>query len=259
MPPKKFLTAKKKEIDTSIVLKDINTEKLIDDFNLKQVVEHSSDSPQEEKKVSSFLPKKTGRSSKKNNPSTTQQEQQSGLQQITNQLEHSGLIKEQKKYEPTIPKVSDLSSRNGPKIICNLQSQTNIHCWWCRHKISQDIQILGCPIKYSNEVFTCEGAFCSFNCMKAYVEDINNCNVKYRESIGLIILMYSKCFYTTINYTTISCAPHWSLLQEYGGNMTIDQFQNEFQRIQYYGPSGSLFRDITKIYKTAYTFTERTS
>jgi len=258
MPPKKFLTAKKKEVDTTIILKDINTEKLVSDYNLKQLESEPKQQefvPQDDKKVSSFLPKKVSKS-KKNNQTAVEQ---SGMQQITNQLETAGMIKEQKKFEPTIPKVSDLSSRNGPKIICNFQSTANLNCWWCRHKIPQDIQVLGCPIKYMNDTFICEGAFCSFNCMKAYIEDINNCNVKYRESIGLILLMYSKCFYTNINYSTISCAPHWSLLQEYGGSLTIDQFQNEFQRIQYYGPSGSLFRDITKTYKTAYTYTERTN
>lgn len=256
MPPKKFLNTKKKEADTTIILKNIQTEQLIQDFNLKQlessVHKQENVQPVEEKVVSSFLPKKTYKNKKQAAEATNP------LQQITNKLEHAKMTNEQKKFEPTIPKVSDLSSKNGPKIVCNFQTTTNLHCWWCRHKISSDVQVLGCPIKYANEIFTCEGAFCSFNCMKAFIEDINNCNVKYRESIGLILLMYSKCFYTQISYSTISCAPHWSLLEEYGGNMTIEQFQNEFQRIQYYGPSGSLFRDITKTTKNAYTFTERT-
>lgn len=255
MPPKKFLNTKKKEADTTIVLKNIQTDQLIQDFNLKQLEPTQTSNTQEEKVVSSFLPKKTYKTKKQ---TVELNGTDNSHQQITNKLEHANMIKEQKKFEPTIPKLSDLSSKNGPKIVCNLQTTSNLHCWWCRHKIASDVQVLGCPIKYANEIFTCEGAFCSFNCIKGFVEDINNCNVKYRESIGLILLMYSKCFHTQIAYSTISCAPHWSLLSEYGGNMSIEQFQNEFQRIQYYGPSGSLFRDITKTSKNAYTFTERT-
>lgn len=256
MPPKKFLNTKKKEADTTIVLKNIQTDQLIQDFNLKSLSSPETEKQvQEEKIVSSFLPKKTYKSKKQ--PVETNPDE-STHKQIANKLEHAGMMKEQKKFEPTIPKLSDLSSKNGPKIVCNFVSTSNLHCWWCRHKISSDVQVLGCPIKYANDMFTCEGAFCSFNCMKAFIEDINNCNVKYRESTGLILLMYSKCFHTQISYSTISCAPHWSLLSDYGGNMSIEQFQHEFQRIQYYGPSGSLFRDITKINKNAYTFTERT-
>ena len=243
MTSKSFLTFKKKDIDTSILLKDINIETLDKEYNIQENIPI---------KNISFINKKT--KSKKNDDTLN----------INLQLENSGLVKEQKKFEPTISKINDSTVKNGPKVSISFNKNTissdqciNLNCWWCRHPIPQDIQVLGCPLHFVNNIFQCEGAFCSFNCIKSYIEDKHHYNMKYRESISLTLLYYSKVFNKDIIYSTLFNAPHWTLLSIYGGNLSIEEFRNEFQKIEYYGPVGCLVRDITKSLKTAFTFIER--
>jgi hypothetical protein len=294
MPPKSFMTAKKKTVNTTIVLKEIDPSQLIKDYNIPEKIEKIESSINDN---NSFLPKKIRNRKLKEASSNTNDDtnktdnktdvkiekpksekvksektksdkskvEKSDFEKLSHQLENVGLVKEQKKFEPTISKIGDPATKNGPKMCLNFNKQTlsnetniDLNCWWCRNTIPSDFQIIGCPLKYTNESFICEGCFCSFNCVKAYIEDINHFNIKYRESIGLLTLLYSKTFNQDILYSTIYPAPHWSLLKEYGGNLTIEQFRNEFQRVKYYGPSGSLIRDISKCTKTAFTFTERT-
>ena len=92
MPPKNFINIKKKETDTTIILKDIDHEQLEKDYNIKEHIVNK----QQVTNTTSFITKKTRVSKKqasilsegKNNDST-----------ITSQLENLGLIKEQKKLK----------------------------------------------------------------------------------------------------------------------------------------------------------------
>jgi hypothetical protein len=253
MPPKSFFNPKKKEHNTTIILPDIDPVQIDKDYNIKEYVENlNSKSPEQ----STFITKKP--KAKKTN------EKKEDIT-LANQLENMGVVNELKKYEPTVfLKNSDIITKNGPKMMLAFKKSVldsiecqNLNCWWCRNSIPVEYQTLGCPLKYSNETFYCEGSFCSFNCIKAYIEDLNHYQLKYRDSMSLLLLYYSKIFNSNILYTEIYSAPHWSLLKEYGGSLDINDFRNEFQRIQYYGPSGSLIRDISKPVKTAFTFTER--
>lgn len=257
MPPKSFFNPRKKETNTSIVLKDIDPIQIDKDYNVKDYVETLNTKKEE---TTTFITSKVKKSKK---IETNKKEDIS----IANQLENLGLTNEAKKYEPTIyTKINDNNIKNGPKITLTFKLQTldasecsGLNCWWCRHIIPNDIQTLGCPLKYNNitNLFYCEGSFCSFNCIKAYIEDLNHYHIKYRDCISLLLLYYSKLFESKILFSQIYSAPHWSLLKSYGGNLEIEEFRKEFQKVQYYGPSGSLVRDISKPTKTAFTFTER--
>jgi len=261
MPPKSFFKIKKKDVETSIILKDIDQEELEKNYNIKEYLASKQNTSNQN--TNSFLAPKKTRVYKKNTDTNKGTNPSENIT-IETQLENFGLTNEQKKYEPTIAKTADISTKNGPKIILSFNKQSlnqdecsNLHCWWCRYSIPSEFQILGCPLRHIDEVFYCEGSFCSFNCIKAYIEDKNHYNMKYRDSSSLTLLYYSKIFNVNIIYSNIFTAPHWSLLKNYGGNMDIEEFRNEFQRIQYYGPTGSLIRDITKPLKTAFTFVER--
>jgi len=113
------------------------------------------------------------------------------------------------------------------KNVCNTINKILTHtvkftkhtkCWWCKNKFSNPaIQL---PENYYNETFYCIGNFCSFNCVKSYNLDLNDTLKWYRE--GLIHLLYNL---TYNEYKEISYAPHWLTLEEYGGNLTIDEFR----------------------------------
>ena len=87
MPPKNFLTAKKKDIDTTILLEDINTEELDKGYNIKEyLLNKQNNNNTTTTNSSSFITKKT-RTSKKNIES-----KQNDGNIITTQLENLGLI-----------------------------------------------------------------------------------------------------------------------------------------------------------------------
>lgn len=81
------------------------------------------------------------------------------------------------------------------------------------------------------EHFCTDGIFCSFNCCKAYIKD-NKYNSLYNKSDTLLSKLYTEMTGEK-NSIIINPAPHWRLLQEYGGNMTIAQFRENFNKANY--------------------------
>jgi hypothetical protein len=108
---------------------------------------------------------------------------------------------------------------NMNKVITHIMNCTKeTKCWWCKNVFdSPPVQL---PENYYNNTFYCVGHFCSFNCMKSYNLDLNDTLLYKRES--LINLLY---YLTYSEYKTISLAPHWLTLEEYGGTLTIEQFR----------------------------------
>lgn len=143
------------------------------------------------------------------------------------------------------------------------------HCYWCKHPFNT-IPI-GCPIKYvpsqaekkyyshiSKDTYTIkeditlnksknitgkenlnikpgdyyetDGVFCSFNCCKSWIDD-NKHNSMYDMSSVLLMKMYNNLMNTKLEI--ISSAPHWRVLEQYGGNLNIIKFRESFNKIDY--------------------------
>lgn len=143
------------------------------------------------------------------------------------------------------------------------------HCFWCRHPF--DTQPIGCPIRYvSNqaekkyhsqisqdiyrikenitskkyqhikqsdqislkigEYYETDGVFCSFNCCQAWINE-NKHNITYNMSSILLAKMYNTIMDTKT--IIISPAPHWRLLEQYGGHLNIIKFRESFNKIDY--------------------------
>ena len=146
----------------------------------------------------------------------------------------------------------------------------SLRCFWCHHNFKGNG--IGCPIKFvNNKIKKCyyseitkdnyeivgkisdnelgniektkeiqlldncyylvDGIFCSFNCCLAFIND-NNKNMLYDNSKHLLYKMYMTCFPDNID-TQIFAAPHWKLLIDYGGHLTIDEFRDNFNKIIY--------------------------
>ena len=135
----------------------------------------------------------------------------------------------------------------------SLPIYTSKPCWWCRYSFTTCP--IGLPIEYyphesssrkqiareaaltkanlsleMNDFFVTDGLFCSFPCCKAYYNDCRG-DLKYRESLPLLLLLYSKL--TNRTTQTIPEAPHWKLLKAYGGHLTIDEFRQTFGKLEY--------------------------
>jgi hypothetical protein len=117
-------------------------------------------------------------------------------------------------------------------------------------------------IKNTNQKFTSEkndyyetdGIFCSFNCCLAYIEAYGNRkNPLYKNSRSLLFQMY-----TDINNggdpSSIIPAPHWRLLEEFGGHLTIEQFKESFNKIKYTYRGSIIFKSHGKLFEDQIKF-----
>jgi hypothetical protein len=134
-------------------------------------------------------------------------------------------------------------------------TKSNYCCFWCRHSFNN--LSIGCPIShkprkirkdyvsiingnsytieedshlYGDSVYTTDGSFCSFNCCLAYIND-NKTNPIYSKSRILTMRMYNEMFNN--NTTNITPAPHWRTIDVYGGHMTLAEFRDSFDKIEY--------------------------
>lgn len=173
-----------------------------------------------------------------------------------------------------------------------LIKELKYNCYWCRNPF--DSEPIGCPIefvantaikKYFSEIskdtyiikqritnneydinkakntentnlniknyYITDGIFCSFNCVLAYIKE-NKHNKLYENSKMLlnkiIYKLYSK------NYS-IDPAPHWRILNEYGGFMNINEYRKSFSN-SYYTNHG-IVRNIPKFRSIGFLYEEK--
>lgn len=103
--------------------------------------------------------------------------------------------------------------------LTNYSQQTK--CWWCKNHFEEPS--IGLPENYYDDKFEMIGNFCSFNCAKAYNMDLADNNVWKRNS--LLDYLYQLTYNEDIE---ILVAPHWKTLKDFGGNLSIEQFRDDF-------------------------------
>jgi len=138
------------------------------------------------------------------------------------------------KWIPIGCPVKYISNQINKKYISNITNDT----YDIRENVSRkQLEMLG--NKHTNpslEVNECcsdhyetDGVFCSFNCCLAYIRD-NTHNSMYDQCEMLLMNMHHEIFGTI---RKIIPAPHWRLLREYGGTLSIDEFRESFNRVEY--------------------------
>lgn len=105
-----------------------------------------------------------------------------------------------------------------------IENKTKLNCFWCRHTFNTNT--IGCPIKFVDDAYYCDGVFCSFNCCKSFINN-NQLNSLYSKSNYLLQNLYKKIYNID---TLIEPAPHWRLLKTYGGHLTINEFRELFYK-----------------------------
>jgi len=77
-----------------------------------------------------------------------------------------------------------------------------------------------------------EGAYCSFNCCMAYIQDPSTKNNDfYTDSEALLLKMYNTIVEHQID--EIIPAHSWKKLMVYGGDLTIEKFRENFNNVEY--------------------------
>jgi len=153
---------------------------------------------------------------------------------------------------PTKDTVLDVETK---KMVQYVSSSVNFargkryRCWWCTLFI--DAEPIGCPINvhHDTKTYSTEGVFCSFNCVKAYIDERERVDVIYKNSHTLLAHMVCD-MRGIMQPVTIDPAPDKRLLADYGGYMTDDQYRNCFDRMLY------IEKGIIKMFPTTTIFQE---
>lgn len=134
-------------------------------------------------------------------------------------IKNTKVLKTESNISPSISS-SKITCNNVNKITThNLVFNNNVKCWWCKNLFEMPpVQL---PEDYYNNTFYCIGHFCSFNCTKSYNLDLNDLLLWKRES--LLNLLY---YLTYSEYKYIEPSPHWLILEEFGGILSIDDFRH---------------------------------
>ena len=98
--------------------------------------------------------------------------------------------------------------------------KTDLACWWCTYNF--DTIPLGLPDHFKNNTYYIFGNFCSFSCMLAYNDNLDD----YRKSVrtGLIKQLY-KSIFDNENMIIKASGPR-ELLNKFGGPMDISKYRD---------------------------------
>ena len=101
-----------------------------------------------------------------------------------------------------------------------LPTSTKIWCWWCCHPFNNEPCYLPTVHDEYRKRFVVVGNFCSWSCVKSYNIDIGDMSVNKRNYI--IRYMLSKIGQNTDN---VKPAPPRTMLKQFGGNLSIEEFR----------------------------------
>jgi len=110
-----------------------------------------------------------------------------------------------------------LITLNDNKLV--VAETSNYACWWCCYNFDSYPVFL--PEKYLNNKYHVFGNFCSFSCVLAYNEHLNDYRKHIRE--GLIRKMYKDIF--TIDCDIKPSGPK-EVLEKFGGPLSIDNYRD---------------------------------
>lgn len=114
-------------------------------------------------------------------------------------------------------------------------------------------------IKDNKDYYLTDGIFCSFGCAKSYIKD-NIHDSLYNNSSNLLIRLYNDINNININNFNddfkITEAPHWRLLKNYGGHLSINDFRKGLNSISWNikGYSEPSFTGLKHLYEKKVVF-----
>lgn len=102
-----------------------------------------------------------------------------------------------------------------------LPNTTDVWCWWCCHPFDGIPRFM--PTKYDSirKRYKVMGNFCSWQCTKAFMYFDNNYSIT--NNMNLLTKLIKDIHGKTIS---LSCAPPKSILKNFGGKMSIEEFRS---------------------------------
>lgn len=102
---------------------------------------------------------------------------------------------------------------------------TDVACWWCCYQFDTYPICAPTSFDHKKKCFKVIGCFCSFNCSKAYLEDLHN---KKQYDFSLNSFLYKQL---TGSLKHIKRAPPRTVLKFFGGPLDISEFRNSFDTL----------------------------
>jgi len=130
-------------------------------------------------------------------------------------------------YEIKIKTFKDLKRKENMQLygdLAEFPNKTEILCYHCCH--SFESKPIPMPVSYRKGIFSVQGNYCSWNCLKS-ANQLSNEISKFTRA-ALITLMYQKVTKTT-DY--ISMAPPREALKIFGGTMDIEEFRSDSKAV----------------------------
>lgn len=123
-------------------------------------------------------------------------------------------------------KLNFISLTSGKKIVIK---KTNTKCWWDSNIFTNLPCVL--PELFHKNIYHVTGCFCSFNCALAYnLYYLKDSKIHQRKS--LIYKLYRELYgLTADDVFDIKEAPPKEILEDFGGDMSIDVFRRSFLMI----------------------------
>ena len=120
-------------------------------------------------------------------------------------------------------KLNFISLTTGKKVTL---TKTHIKCWWDGHNFNNIPCVL--PELFRKNVYHVIGCFCSLNCALAYnLYYLKDSKIYQRKS--LVFKLYREMYGLTVDDAIdIKEAPPKEILEDFGGDMTIDVFRRSF-------------------------------
>jgi hypothetical protein len=110
------------------------------------------------------------------------------------------------------------------KVECNINlKSSNSVCWNCCHCIEGET--ISQPIKYSNNVFTTVGNFCSYPCISRYIIDSNESSEYIFNKLSTLNLYHN--IKNNTKSKSITPAPSKLVLNMFGGYMDINEYRSK--------------------------------
>lgn len=101
--------------------------------------------------------------------------------------------------------------------------------------------------------YECDGYFCSFNCCQSFIQANKHIEM-YNMSEMLLLQIYNMLF--DVKLTEIKPSPHWRMLKQFGGNLDIETYRTNFNKIEYiyHGIVKNIYKPIGHIWEERIKF-----
>lgn len=110
---------------------------------------------------------------------------------------------------------------------------SNLKCWWCSRQFHTIPLFMPISVsRYEQTEFTVKGNFDTWQCVASYMRGYFKRRVEYEDASELLLKIYK--IFTGATADNIPLAPERSNMEEYGGSMSIEEYDASIKPVEIY-------------------------